>query len=173
MRRSVLALATLAVALAVAAPAAAQCGPFVVCDRHLYLPAVAAPEAKPQQGYSWQEVTRPRMFSSRLDDIALVSSSEWWASGNLELLHFSAGSISVVTTPVARSISSLVMVSATDGWAVGAEGAILRYTGGSWSAVTSPTSAYLFELSLVSATDGWAVGEAGTILHYTGGAWTP
>ena len=78
----------------------------------------------------------------------------------------------VAISPTQSDISSISMVSADDGWAVGKRGTILHYTGSQWVTENSPTSADLLSVVMDSATDGWAVGRSGTILHYTGGQWT-
>jgi hypothetical protein len=70
-----------------------------------------------------------------------------------------------------KSLSSVAMVSASEGWAVGDSGTILHYTGGSWQSVENPTSSTLTSVSMVSANEGWAVGPFDTILHYKEGSW--
>jgi hypothetical protein len=67
--------------------------------------------------------------------------------------------------------SSVAMVSATEGWAVGDNGAILHYIDGTWQGVNSPTTENLNSVAMVSASEGWAVGRDGVILHYTNGVW--
>ena len=70
-----------------------------------------------------------------------------------------------------KSLYSVAMVSASEGWAVGEAGTILHYTGGSWQSVTSPTTKNLYSVAMVSGSEGWAIGDSGTILHYTGDSW--
>ena len=63
------------------------------------------------------------------------------------------------------------MVDASDGWAVGFNGAILHYSSGSWALVPSPTSNNLRSIFMLSSSDGWAAGDGGTILRDQGGLW--
>ena len=76
-----------------------------------------------------------------------------------------------MSSPTGEKLSSVYMVSATDGWAVGSGGVILGYNGTSWSTVSSPTGEKLSSVYMVSATDGWAVGDLGTTLQYNGTSW--
>ncbi|MCA9917099.1 MAG: hypothetical protein KC445_04060 [Anaerolineales bacterium] len=69
--------------------------------------------------------------------------------------------------------SGLDMLTSTDGWAVGYQGAIARWDGSSLVQVASPTSTNLNAVSMVDSRSGWAVGDAGTILRWNGAAWTP
>lgn len=66
----------------------------------------------------------------------------------------------------------LDMLTETDGWAVGLDGAIARWDGSSLVQVASPTTAQLNAVSMVNSSSGWAVGNAGTILKWNGAAWT-
>jgi len=61
--------------------------------------------------------------------------------------------------------------SASNVWAVGAQGTILRYNGSAWAKVASNTTSDLFGVWGSSASDVWAVGAGGTILHWTGSSW--
>ena len=65
--------------------------------------------------------------------------------------------------------------SATDAWAVGANGVVRRYTGDpvAWEVVTDvPTTEDLHAVWGSSSSDVWVVGGAGTVLHYDGKAWS-
>lgn len=68
--------------------------------------------------------------------------------------------------PCHADLSSVDMLSSTDGWAVGYDGAILHWDGSSWTKVASPTDKSLGSIKMVSTSDGWAVGRSGTILHW-------
>jgi hypothetical protein len=91
-----------------------------------------------------------------------------------------------------RYLSSISMVSPTEGWAAGYEIApppkdasgptalLMHYTRGAWSTIHTTFKGMLNSISMVSATDGWAVGigmaadDAGMgalILHYDGHTW--
>ncbi len=89
-------------------------------------------------------------------------------------------------------LSSISMVSADEGWAVGkgpGDTIILHYTGGQWKRVMGVPDAQqlhaaylvLSKVVMISETEGWIVGSFesidtqepyGVILHYTGGRWT-
>jgi len=73
-------------------------------------------------------------------------------------------------SPTAYLLSSVFMISSSDGWAVG-YGTIIHWNGTNWSNVTSPTRRLLSSVFMVGGNDGWAVGEVGTILRWTGTAW--
>jgi hypothetical protein len=79
------------------------------------------------------------------------------------------------TSPTTSSLLSVFMVSATDGWAVGAFGTIVRWDGINWANVASPTTYDLWSVFMVSVTDGWAVGGRNpgeTIIHWDGTNWS-
>ena len=67
-----------------------------------------------------------------------------------------------------ENLLSIFMVSASEGWAVGTDGAIVHFSQGQWRKVASPTSYALTSISMLSSTDGWAVGPH-DVLHYTDG----
>jgi hypothetical protein len=69
------------------------------------------------------------------------------------------------------ALAALQMISARDGWAVGAAGALMHWDGGAWSAVDSPTGADLDEVVFTSSDSGWAASEQGVILRYALGQW--
>jgi hypothetical protein len=62
--------------------------------------------------------------------------------------------------------------SASDIFAVGANGTILHYNGTSWSAMTSGTTDILLSVWGSASDDVWAVSPTGTVLHYNGTGWT-
>ncbi|MDI6793521.1 MAG: choice-of-anchor D domain-containing protein, partial [bacterium] len=134
-------------------------------------------------GSFWSEVSSPT--STRLNSVSMVSPTDGWvvggtwagegaAVGVLEtaILHYDGSSWGEVSSPTSNGLSSVSMVSATDGWAVGESGTILHYNGTLWSTVSSPTSSWLYSVTMASATNGWAVGGYGTILHYDGSSWS-
>jgi hypothetical protein len=80
------------------------------------------------------------------------------------------------------AVSSISMVSAAEGWAVGpvspgGSSILLHYTSGKWVRARDVfPRVVLTSVSMDSAQDGWAVGwdvkaVAGIFLHYTGGHW--
>lgn len=77
------------------------------------------------------------------------------------------------------TVYGLALLSATDGWAVGAAfrssvggyaGQALRWNGSRWNAATVPDED-LFAVDAVTASDAWAVGELGILLHWDGVSW--
>lgn len=82
-------------------------------------------------------------------------------------------------------VTSVSMLSATDGWAVGGN-SILHYSNGAWRLASSfpddpEHSVGLKSIAMVSATEGWiagyqmdpATGDGSLLLHYLHGTWTP
>lgn len=92
-------------------------------------------------------------------------------------------------------LSSISMVSATEGWAVGSTvlpntiqrradgstrvrlvhgrtfGVLLHYHAGQWGATYAERASQVSSVSMTSAQDGWIVGGS-TVLRYTGSIWT-
>lgn len=143
-----------------------------------------------------------------LYDVAMVSPEEGWAvgqsftftvtkehpegvneRGNVLILHYLHGSWSAVDVPVEGTLTSISMVSAADGWAVGYYSGgqqqtplLLHYDGRRWQQVTiAAQTGQPWQVQMLSATDGWMAGQhftqAGQALssvwHYDGQTWTP
>lgn len=151
-------------------------------------------------GTSWQQVTDPALTGLTVGSVAPVSASDVWITAvgpdvngmrpSSSILHFDGHTWVTATLPTGNAaLSRIVMVSATEGWAVGgycgcgtgrgsnspSGSLILHYQNGVWSEATNPShplSQYLFDIAMSSATEGWAAGFGGTLLHYSGGAWT-
>ena len=110
------------------------------------------------------------------------------------ILHYTGGSWNTITPPPGSYVlTSIFMISASEGWAVGCSGTvpqcspiahnlrepgghaiILHYTVsggvGSWAIFPLPTQPPLPPLNsvfMLGTTEGWAVGDGGTVLHYT------
>jgi hypothetical protein len=62
--------------------------------------------------------------------------------------------------------------SATNAFAVGANGRILHFDGKSWSAMASPTTGRLGAVGGTGPNDVWAIGDT-IALHYDGTKWSP
>ena len=94
-----------------------------------------------------------------------------------------SGSWSAAMSPTDRTLTSVYMLSPTNGWAVGEDGTIIRWDGSSWSTISSPTKDFLMSVYMLSPTDGWAVGfprhpgwavgkdQGGTIIRWDGSYW--
>lgn len=70
-------------------------------------------------------------------------------------------------------LSSVAMVSASDGWAFGSANnacIVLHYNGSTWARSNGSACAGATSISMLSADEGWAVGGS-TILHYSHGSW--
>ena len=78
----------------------------------------------------------------------------------------------IYNAPTGQNMNGISMVSLTDGWAVGNNGAIARWNGASWSSFSSPTSNNLNAVKMLSSTDGWAVGDSGIIIQWNGTSWS-
>ena len=66
------------------------------------------------------------------------------------------------------NLQAVDVLSSTEGWIVGDNGAVGHWDGATWNPVTSPTLNDLWAVSAVSPTDAWIVGDDGTILHWDG-----
>lgn len=132
-------------------------------------------------------VKQPSPPSMPLNSVMFISQNEGWAVGNEYkqneykayehdgvAFHYLNGNWSVVSIPGIENLHSVYMLSAADGWAVGADrknsGAILHLINGQWQPVATPKVGELLSIAMVSANEGWAVGN-GVILHYQNGTW--
>lgn len=137
-----------------------------------------------------------------LRGIFMVSAVEGWAMGDRRgcgnpgptFLRYAAGAwmcpgAGVISAPVADQadvdLYGIAMLSANEGWAVGATGGgggatcptnqarILRWNGatGTWSCVPSLINQNLRAVACATSNDCWAVGDAGSIVHWDGNAW--
>lgn len=123
---------------------------------------------------SWQTVASPT--SENLESVFMVSSSEGWAIGwDSVILHYSAGSWSVASSPTPSQPplwGEVYMVDANEGWAVGAA-VVFHYTGGKWVSypIGMRCNGNCASVFMTSKNDGWMVGQNCSILHYVGGSW--
>ena len=110
----------------------------------------------------------------------------WSAGGNVWI----AGDASIIrckpSSPAAGAVISCAAdgvagqgpfyaiwgTSATNAFAVGANGRIVHFDGTSWSAMTSPTTGRLGAVGGTGPNDVWAVGDT-VALHYDGTKWSP
>ena len=126
-------------------------------------------------GTSWQKIViPPNVYPGGTNSIGLVSPTEAWFVGDSSdisgIAHVKDGQWSGTANPNGQSLNGVVMLSATEGWAVGNNGTILHFIKGAWATVASPTLQSLHGITWANG-DGWAVGDGGTLLHYTNGAW--
>jgi len=123
-------------------------------------------------------------FSLRCGQMTSIhgaSANELWAVGmagaavRISDAESNAPSAKVFDTQTWNALNAVWMASASDAWAVGAEGTIRHYTGDpeAWEIVEGvPTSEALNGVWGSSPTDVWAVGNAGVVLHYDGTRWS-
>ena len=78
--------------------------------------------------------------------------------------------------PRTNDLSSVCLVNATTGWAVGSEGAMMKTVNGgaTWTSQKSDTANRLLSVAFTDTSHGWAVGDAGSILVTSDGGrhWT-
>ncbi len=110
--------------------------------------------------------------------VKMLGPDEGWAAGLQNvLLHYttrpgdSGPTWQRVDPNVALPFDQLVMVSPTEGWAIGrlAGAPFLHYQDGKWEMTSSlgPSN----DLDMVSPSEGWGVSNMGYISHYYNGEW--
>lgn len=131
-------------------------------------------------GLAWSTETSPPGVSGviQLNAVQALTSTNVWAVGNGgTIIHRDGAGWSIVPSPVTDDLNSLYMLSATEGWIVGADDAtgspiLLYWDGLGWSRVypipTAPRVANddMWDVWMVGSQDGWAVGEDGLILRF-------
>jgi photosystem II stability/assembly factor-like uncharacterized protein len=108
-------------------------------------------------------------------DVDLVDQNTGYACGFGEVRKTTNGGQTWVRQPIPLqgNLVGIDFVSATTGWAVGAEGSVYKTTDGGtiWVRQRHDTSQFYTGVSFVSATEGWVCGNS-TILHTTDGGST-
>lgn len=129
-------------------------------------------------GSNWNFVTRLTDANGvSLAAVEALSANNVWALGSgkfwTNLYHWDGSSWSFAgkTPGGVWTGHDLDMLSASNGWAVGMNGAIAHWDGSSWTAVPSSTSSTLNAIAMVDSNTGWAVGENGAIQAWGGTAW--
>jgi len=84
----------------------------------------------------------------------------------------SSTDFSIVQSPTTKTITSVHMLSPTDGWAVGRRGTILKWDGMFWKTVPSPADIDLLDVHGSSPTNIWAVGDDGVTIRWDGASWS-
>ena len=147
-------------------------------------------------GSAWSKVKSPQLFDGVLDAVSMVSPSNGWAAGDWYndstfksvglLLHWNGTKWARVALPSGTSgMTGVDMVSATDGWAVGADGStheivMLHWNGTQWTQVPTPgDGAEPTTVEAMSASNAWAVGSQSAFPavdnlaeHWNGTSWT-
>jgi photosystem II stability/assembly factor-like uncharacterized protein len=68
-------------------------------------------------------------------------------------------------SPTASALNAVTIVSLTNVWTVGEEGAIIRWDGRGWTQFASPTNSKLYGVTAAPGGTVWAVGAPGVILR--------
>ena len=97
--------------------------------------------------------------------------SDVWIAGDNSILHCRSVTSCAVENSGGGTLYSVWGSSATNVFAVGANGRILRYNGTSWTAMNSPTNRNLARVAGSGANDVWAVGDS-VLVHFDGTQWT-
>ena len=128
------------------------------------------------------------------NDIWVVGLNKGLHLGGTLLMHYDGTSWTNLDNDITRMsgpLTSVTMVSATEGWAIGSapntgdlnahRDYLVHFHNGEWTLYQQQFAAYLAAVSMISATDGWAVGNhyssgsnpqtVSVFLHYSNGTW--
>lgn len=139
----------------------------------------------------WDGVTWTRVPSEPewgFSGVSFLSHTDGWAVGWDYVAHENhsyfarwdgASWVTVVGPITDTQLYDIVMVSPTDGWAVGSltcyacegHGRIYHWDGSVWNQFSTARRG-LFAVSAAAADDTWAVGYEGVIVHWDGTNWT-
>jgi hypothetical protein len=144
-------------------------------------------------GTSWTQVATP--FSTTLvltmNAISGSSPSDIWAAGTAQsqgwrnrvtqsvLLHYDGTSWSQVTVPDNSGISDVAAISASNAYAVTADGTILHWNGTAWSVATTAFMSFTVlspAIAVASASNIWIAGVVASnefaVAHFNGTSWS-
>ena len=102
-------------------------------------------------GSTWNNVSTGVSFDINwVDTVPGTTTGEAWAVGvnSTTVLHFTGSAWEQVSVTAPGQLDAVWMVSATDGWMVGANGGLLRYESGSWNAHTSGVTVQLHDVEI-------------------------
>lgn len=85
-------------------------------------------------------------------------------------LHGDGKTWTAVDPKSTRPLYAVAGTSASDVWAVGANGTIVHYDGTAWATVASPTTSNLYGVYALSANRAWAIGDR-VFLNWDGTRW--
>lgn len=150
-------------------------------------------------GAAWTNVSGalPARANQHLRGISMLSYADGWAVGDTggggvvpctnnraRIINWNGAAWSCnATSPSNRNLNSVSMISATDGWAVGAGGSIVRWNGVTWTeqnAAQTITARELHSVFALATNEVWMVGQdenqngkacgnrTALILRYTG-----
>jgi hypothetical protein len=94
-----------------------------------------------------------------------------WVAGETLMLHCkSTGGCATEPTGGSGALYSVWGSSATNVFAVGADGRIVQYRNGTWSNMASPTKRTLYRVTGTGPSDVWAVGDS-VLIRFNGTEW--
>ncbi|HKV84152.1 MAG TPA: hypothetical protein VJN88_06315 [Ktedonobacterales bacterium] len=119
-------------------------------------------------------------FAEPVEALDSLSAGNVWAACSSVFVHYDGQHWSTYAAPQPGRgrVLAISMLSASDGWAAGSNGALYHYAGGVWRRSGMPLGADLYGIKMLSATDGWAVGwnvatdGTAVVLHYDGAKWS-
>jgi photosystem II stability/assembly factor-like uncharacterized protein len=126
-------------------------------------------------GTQWNFVYATDRDPNRVDAVA---PNDVWVAGLGRIYHWNGNNWTVsFTESRGRNIFAIQMVTANEGWAVGANQFMAHYLNGTWTVLDpSPAPQTLYDCFFRDGVrdDGWAVGIAldNYVLHYDGVNWT-
>jgi hypothetical protein len=92
------------------------------------------------------------------------------------LLRYQNGQWRIASQSFPQQLWSLTLRTASDGWAVGSDGAIIHWDGVQWSQTPLPadlalSGSYLDAIAAPAATEAWAAGLGGAMFRWDGSSW--
>jgi len=131
-------------------------------------------------GVTWASVSSP--VTTRIFDIAIISESDAWAITADSILQWNGVYWNIHTSfPEVDFLTSISMVSSTEGWIVGinygfdgyiVDAPFIHWDGNAWTKYSYSLDIALNSVKMLSADSGWAVGRGGSIVYYDGIKWT-
>ena len=124
-------------------------------------------------GTSWAVVSETARPVAAADSYYSVwgSGSDVWITGDATLIHCRSVTICGVEASGGGALYGVWGSSASNVFAVGANGRILRYNGTSWAPMSTPTNRALVRVAGSGPSDVWAVGDS-VVIHYDGAQWS-
>ncbi len=136
-------------------------------------------------GSTWTQVATPFSTTVNLTVNAISgdSASDIWVVGETAtrgytggqrtsvILHYNGSAWTQATVPDQSGLLDVNAVSATDAWAVAADGSVLNWNGSVWTVVTQLELSNTAGIAALSPTDVW-VAQVGDLAHYNGTSWT-
>jgi len=135
-------------------------------------------------GSTWTQVATPVSTTNNLSINAIsgASASDIWVVGETMtpgyhnrqftsvIMHYNGSSWTQMTAPDNSGLLDVDAVSATDAWAIAADGSVLNWNGTAWTVVTQLAQGNT-AIAALSATDVWVAGVV-SLTHYNGTSWT-